>query len=124
MTIRSPLILLLAAALAACGGERTDDQTTGSIRAEDIQRAREQLSPEVREQLDSGNVAYREGRYEEARRRYQEASRLDPDAAAPWFGIYMVESAAGDAAAAEAAIRRAREAAPRASLIEEPEARP
>jgi tetratricopeptide (TPR) repeat protein len=116
--------LLLGAVAAGCRGERLDDQPTGSIRAEDVQRARAQLPPEVRTLLDSGNAAYREGRYDEARRQYEQATRQAPDVAAGWFGLYMVEAATGNATAAEAAIRRAREAAPRASLLEdEPEPR-
>jgi tetratricopeptide (TPR) repeat protein len=118
------MALLALVAVSGCGRGPADDQATGSIRAEDIRRARDQLSPEVRAHLDAGNEAYRDGRYPEAREHFEQAARLDPDAAAAWFGIYMVESATADSAAAATAIRRAREAAPRASLLEDPEAEP
>jgi tetratricopeptide (TPR) repeat protein len=119
-----PLLAVLVVA-GACQRQPRDDQQTGSVSAADLQRAREQLSPEVRGALDSGNEAYREGRYLEAREHYQQAVQRDPEAAAGWFGLYMAELALGNAEAAEAAIRRAREAAPRASLLEpEPEPAP
>jgi tetratricopeptide (TPR) repeat protein len=116
-TTRITAIALLAA-LAACQNAPRDDQRTGSVRAEDLDRARARLSPEVRTELDSANEAYRRGEYEAARERYQVVVRLDESVAAGWFGIYMAETALGNADAAETAIRRAREAAPRASLIE------
>jgi hypothetical protein len=41
----------------------------------------------------------------------------DKDAAAGWFGIYMVEQALGIAAAADSALERARKRAPGATII-------
>lgn len=119
MNTRAVIVLLLAAmAGGGCRDGREGDQQTGSVRAEDVQRAREALSPEVREHLDAGNEAYREARYPQALEHYRQAAELDEHAAAAWFGIYMAESALGNAEAAEAAIQRAREAAPGATLVE------
>jgi tetratricopeptide (TPR) repeat protein len=113
---RCAVLVLLAAALAAC--QRADDQRTEAIDPQTIRQARETLDPRVVTQIDSGNAAYRERRYEASLGFYREAARLDPDAAAAWFGVYMAELALGNAAAAEDALRRARDAAPRASLVE------
>jgi tetratricopeptide (TPR) repeat protein len=113
---------LLAAALAtlavACAREPADDQRTDQIRAEDVRQARAGISPELRDQLDNGNAAFQQGHYELALRHYEEATRLNPDHAAGWFGVYMAQYALGDLAAAESAIRRANELAPNPSLIE------
>lgn len=109
-----PLLLLL---LGCPRGE--DDQRTEAMDPQTIEQARERLDPAALAHIDSGNVAFREQRFEEARRLYEEAARRDADAAAAWFGIYMAETAMGNHTAAEQAIRRARAAAPRASLVEE-----
>jgi tetratricopeptide (TPR) repeat protein len=116
----SPHIVLLLAGSAAfgCRAGPADDQRTESMTLEQMRRAREQLKPEVRAQLDSGNAAYGERDYEAALLHYHSAAELDENAAAAWFGVFMVENARGDAQAAEAALRRARAAAPKASLIE------
>jgi tetratricopeptide (TPR) repeat protein len=113
---RRAVVVLLAAALIGC--QRADDQRTEAIDPQTIRQARETLDPVVVTQIDSGNAAYRERRHEDALRFYREAARLDPDAAAAWFGVYMAELALGNAPAAEDALRRARDAAPRASLVE------
>jgi tetratricopeptide (TPR) repeat protein len=109
---------LLALVATGCRPGPSDDQATGTMRAEDIRAARQQLAPEVREQLDSGNAAYSAERYEDALRHYQTAARLDESSPAAWFGIYMAESARGNPEQAEAAIRRAHDLAPESSLIE------
>jgi Flp pilus assembly protein TadD len=67
--------------------------------------------------LDSGTSAYREGSLEEAGRHYRAAAEADPELAAAWFGIYMVENALGDAEAADSALQKARSLAPGASII-------
>lgn len=110
------LILVGAAALVACG-PRGDDQETGSISREDVLEARQELEPAVLAAIDSGNAAYRERRYAAARDHYAGAARLDDDVAAAWFGLYMAELALGNTEAAEAAMDRARDLAPGASLI-------
>lgn len=69
--------------------------------------AERDLPPPVTVHLDSGNVAYRAGEYEEARRHFRAAVAADTTAAAGWFGVYMAERALGNDAAAEAALQRA-----------------
>jgi tetratricopeptide (TPR) repeat protein len=110
------LALIVLVALPGC--RRADDQRTETIDAAAVREAREALDPIVVAQLDSGNVAFREQRYPDALAFYREAARRDPDAAAAWFGVYMAELALGNAAAAEEALRRARDVAPRATLVE------
>ena len=105
-----------AAALSACG-PRGEDQETGSISREDIEEARRELDPAVAAALDSGNAAYRARDYEAAREHYAKATRAGEDVAATWFGLYMAELALGNAEAADAAMARAQELAPGASLI-------
>ena len=48
---------------------------------------------------------------------YRAAIRIDDDEAAPWFGIYMVQRATGNAPAADSALRKARKLAPGASIL-------
>jgi tetratricopeptide (TPR) repeat protein len=67
--------------------------------------------------VDSGNAAFKAKDYQRALGHYREATRLDDDAAAPWFGIYMVQRALGNLAAADSALKRAQKVAPGASLI-------
>jgi Flp pilus assembly protein TadD len=113
------ILAALLGAVTACGQEAANDQRTGSIRAEDVQRARAELPPQVRDQLDAGNAAFQQGDYTTALTHYREATRLAPELPAGWFGVYMAESALGNLPEAEAAIRRANEVAPNPSLIEE-----
>gem|GEM_PF-1559885 len=115
-TYRVVAFVLIALALTGC--RREDDQRTDTIDIETMRQAREALDPAALERIDAGNTAYREGRYQEALADYREAARLEPGAAAAWFGVYMAELALGNAEAAENALRRARESAPRASLVE------
>lgn len=117
MSTRAIAFLLLAAsALAAC--RRDADQRTETVRPETMRQAREALAPAVVAQIDSGNAAFRTRDFERARAYYRRAVQLDSTAAAAWFGVYMAETALGDADAAEAALRRAQAAAPRATLLE------
>jgi tetratricopeptide (TPR) repeat protein len=98
-------------------GCRPDDQRTETIDASAVKDARAEISPELAAQLDSGNAAYKAKDYERAREHYRAATRLDEDAAAGWFGIYMVEQALGNAPAADSALERARKQAPGATII-------
>jgi tetratricopeptide (TPR) repeat protein len=109
---------LLIATVAVAGCRTGDDQRTGTMTAEDVREARLALAPDVVAQLDSGNLAYSAEDYEGALRHYQTAARLDETSPAAWFGIYMAESARGNTEEAEAAIRRAHELAPEATLLE------
>jgi tetratricopeptide (TPR) repeat protein len=120
MSLRGqPLAGLLMLAAAGCGEGRGDDQRTGAVGAEELRLAREQLRPEVRAALDSGNAAFSRGALDEALVSYEAAVRVDPQAAAAWFGIYMVRAARGEAGPAQEALVRARAAAPASSLLEE-----
>lgn len=116
MTIRPFLVLTLAAtAFAAC--HRPEDQTTGSINAAEVRQARSSLPADALAQLDSGNASYRAENYDEALAHYQKVVAIVPDAAAGWFGIYMVQRELGHADAADSAMARAQALAPGASLI-------
>lgn len=112
----SRFTVLLAAAAACGGGAAPDDQPTGSIDSAAWREART-LPPAVQAQLDSGNAAFRDDDFERARRHYRAAAAAGPDQAAAWFGLYMAEARLGNTAAADSALRRARELSPGASLI-------
>lgn len=114
------------AALALAGCERPDDQETGSLSREDVVEARQDLDPAFIAALDSGNTAYRAREYEEALRYFERATEADAEVAAGWFGVYMAQLALGNMEAADAAMERAQELAPGASLIhpEQPEEAP
>lgn len=101
----SCLALTLALSGSACAPE--EDQRTGSMTDERARSAREALPAEVLSRIDSGNAAYREGRYEEAAAVYRRIVEADPDVAAGWFGLYMAERALGNQDAAEEALERA-----------------
>jgi tetratricopeptide (TPR) repeat protein len=111
---RSIALLLTAAGLAACPADRDRD----AVPADTVPAARAQIAPEARVQLDSGNAAYREERFDEALRFYEAAVQLDSAASATWFGIYMAQTALGNTAAASAAIERARSLAPTGPTLE------
>lgn len=109
--------LVLLAILAAC---KPEDQRTGSVEKEAVREARTTLPGAMVAQLDSGNAAYRAKDYRRAVQHYRAAARIDGERAAPWFGIYMAERAAGNAAAADSALKRAQKIAPGATLIHPP----
>lgn len=113
--IRRTVLVAVALLLTACGPP--EDQETGSIRDQEVRQARDELPPEVREALDSGNVTYRRGDYEAALEHYNRAVEMDDRVAAGWFGIYMAQLALGNPEAADSAMVRAQELAPGASLI-------
>lgn len=122
--IRRTAHIAVIAAVALTGCDRSDDQETGSVSRDDVVQAREELDPAFVAALDSGNAAYRAREYEEALRHFEDATGTDPDVAAGWFGVYMAQLALGNVDAANAAMERAQELAPGASLIhpEEPAA--
>jgi Flp pilus assembly protein TadD len=91
-----------------------EDQRTDSV---DPSTAGRDLPAEAMAQLDSGNVAYREGDYDGALRHYLRVTEIAPDDATGWFGIYMAQEALGNTAAADSAIAEARRRNPGASLI-------
>ncbi len=63
-------------------------------------------------QLDSGNVAYRAKDYPAALVHYRSAAARQPSLAAAWMGISMAQTALGNKAAADSAMRRVEELAP------------
>lgn len=111
-----PVVLLIGSlALAGCQGEETSNADRRPIgqapapaqgdRASD--RQTRDRDPAVAAQLDSGNTAYRAGDYERARTHYRRAVDEQPGSNAAWFGVYMVENALGNDAAADSALERA-----------------
>ncbi len=112
------LIVGTAVSLLACS--RPDDQRTDTIDRETVEQARAAWPDGVAMRIDSGNAAYRSRDYEAAAALYRRAAELGPDIPAAWFGIYMVEHARGNLAAADSALARARQLAPGASLIAPP----
>jgi tetratricopeptide (TPR) repeat protein len=101
--------LSLAFLAAGCGGEEQagDNQRTGSMTRQRIGQAQSSLPAEVSAKLDSGNSAYRAGDYERALELYRSATDAAPEAAAPWFGVYMAYNALGQQDSADAALERA-----------------
>jgi hypothetical protein len=105
-----------ALVLASSAGCRPEDQRTETLDPQGEQ-TRAQLPPDVVAQLDSGTVAYRGDRFEDALAHYARVTELAPSVAAGWFGVYMVQHRLGNAAAADSALARAQGTAPGASLI-------
>lgn len=115
MTTKHWLTAALAlAAMAAC---RPDDQRTDTVDAAVFEEQREQLSPEVRMHLDSGSAAFRRDDHQAALDHYTQATELNENAAAAWFGVYMAQRALGDEDAAQEAMERAQASVPGATLI-------
>lgn len=117
MSRRTTVVVALMAALGLAACDRPEDQETGSVTADEVRRARDELDPAVRDALDAGNEAYRARNYPEALRHFQEAADADEDVAAAWFGIYMAQLALGNVEEAQAAMDRAQRLQPGASLI-------
>ncbi|MBR9988645.1 MAG: hypothetical protein KFH98_02760 [Gemmatimonadetes bacterium] len=114
-------IVMAATALlvvAACGNDGLpDDQATGSIDSAAWRQAQD-LPPDVRAAIDSGNAAFRANDYAAAREQYLRATELAPEQSAGWFGLSMAEGQLGNAAAADSAMQRVHALNPGASLIE------
>ena len=107
---------LFALGLAVLTNCRPDDQRTETVDPKG-EETHAQLAPEVVAQLDSGMVAFREERIDDALRYYKRVTELDPALAAGWFGVYMAQHRLGNTLAADSALERARRSAPGASLI-------
>lgn len=105
LTIALPFAVLAA----GCGGDQTggENERTGDMTRQRIGQAQSDLSPAVAAKLDSGNTAYRSGDYERALEHYRAATDENPEAAAPWFGVYMSYNALGQDDSARAALERA-----------------
>lgn len=105
------------ALLLLMGCQPRGDQRTDSLDVEEARQERESLPPELVAQLDSGSAAFRAEDLDGALRHYQAVTEIDDQVAAGWFGIYMVHNARGETDAAAAALTRAQELAPGASII-------
>jgi tetratricopeptide (TPR) repeat protein len=110
------MVLVLAlTAVAAC--RPRDDQRTDTINPEEARQARENMSPALVAQLDSGNAAFRAGDHEGALAHYRAATEIDGSVAAVWYGVYMAEHALGHEEEAQKAMAKVQEVAPGASLV-------
>ena len=113
-TRQASIAALVLAAAVSC---RPDDQRTDTLDPHDGMQARELMAPDVVAQLDSGTAAYRADDFRASLRHYTRVTELDPDVGAGWFGVYMAQHALGDAEAAQAALERARNIAPGATML-------
>jgi uncharacterized membrane-anchored protein len=115
--IRSPRLLAVGLAVAACLGCRPDDQRTDTADPTVGQQLRSSWSPEVVAHVDAGNAAIRADSFDLAKEHFEAVIELEPELAVGWFGLYMSEQGRGDAEAAAAALERAQEIQAGASLI-------
>ncbi|MEJ2215835.1 MAG: hypothetical protein P8099_04380 [Gemmatimonadota bacterium] len=90
--------ILVAGLAVGCGKNRSEapKQTLGSP-------AGNTPTPAAQAQLDSGNAAFRAGDIETARTHYRTTTRIAPNLAAGWFGVYLSETRLGNKAAADSA---------------------
>ena len=112
--MRAIAAIVLVGIVSACA---PDDQKTSTITTDNAEQTRADMSPELKMHLDSGNAAFRRKDYPAARTHYQAAIDADQKQPAGWFGMYMVELAAGNAEAAGKALDRAQKLVPGATLI-------
>lgn len=112
MEARSLLALALVAVTVGCGGEPETEADMGAPGTAATAQPSSSPSPEVRARLDSGTVAYRAGRLEDARRHYRAAVEADPHSASAWYGVHMAEKALGNGEMADSALHRARTLSP------------
>ncbi len=117
VNLRSLRWALLLAVVGVGVGCRPADQATETMDARALREARESLSEAALAALDLGGEAFRIRDYAGALEHYRRAAELEPDEAAPWFGIYMAQRALGNLEAADSALARARSVAPGASLL-------
>lgn len=117
LTVRVTARIVLTLGMMTLAVCRPSDQRTDTMDTQALEAARTSLSDAARSALDLGGQAFREQDYDRALEHYRRAAEIEPDAAAPWFGIYMAERARGNAALADSALIRARRAAPGASLL-------
>ena len=100
-----------AALLAASACNRAAEQpkvpltpSTNGSAASGQENPHELLAPQARVALDSGNVAFRAGKYDAALTQYRVAAKEDQKSAAPFFGIYMVAQKVGNQKLADSAM--------------------
>lgn len=97
---------LLLAALAALGCGRKEPPENASVNVAPPMAQAPRVEIGASAELDSGNVAYRAKDFRAALAHYRTATERQPTLAAAWFGLYMAQSAVGDKAAADSALRR------------------
>lgn len=113
--IALPLVgLVLAFSCRPADPVRHPEEAGTEVPAHGISSAAERV------QLDSGNVAFRAGEYENALRHYQAATEAGPGNLSGWFGVYMAYQALGDSEAADSALERARRQVPGTSIMPAP----
>jgi tetratricopeptide (TPR) repeat protein len=101
-------VAALAGAVALTACNRDDDQDRIRLDAGDgMAEARAGWAPEFEAAVDSGNAAYRAGRWQEAADHFRRGTELEPQVAAAWFGLHMAESALGNDEEAFEALQRA-----------------
>ena len=109
---RIGIVALLLAAVA-CGG---DDQAALSeetrFEGGEVTTARAGWPEGLAAMVDSGNVAFREGRHEDAAGIFRSATDRYPHIGAPWFGLYMAEHALGNLDAATEALEKSESLTP------------
>ena len=106
MKARVRIAITASVVLAACGGaeEAPEEMEFGG---DQVEEARAAWPEGLAERMDSGNVAYREGRYEESAEIFRRATAQNPHIGSPWFGLYMAEHALGNLEAADSALAQA-----------------
>lgn len=111
----------IVVAIASCGREKPVPPNEGISGAlppghvpivPSVPSQASSLAPATQALIDSGNIAFRQKKFDAALDFYHKASREQPDHAAPWFGTYMVGQATKNQALAESALRVVRERAP------------
>ena len=115
-TRHAQIVMLVLAAAVSC---RPDDQRTDTLDPHSGMQTRYEMDPAVAAQLDSGTAAYRAQDFEASLLHYRRVTELEEGLAAGWFGVYMAERALGNEAQAEAALERARNAVPGATMLRE-----
>ena len=113
--MRNRLILLTAALMMA--GCRPETQRTDSVDPNAGVEDRASWDARMVEHLDAGNAAIRADSFAVARTHFVQATEIEPDVAAAWFGLYMAENGLGNTEAAQAALDRAQGLAAGATLI-------
>jgi tetratricopeptide (TPR) repeat protein len=102
------LLVLTASLLPACSGEPGGQRVPLGAEAGHVPS----LEPALQAELDAGNAAYRERRFEVALAHYSAAVRLDADLAAGWYGVALAQGALGDSAARGLALAEVERLAP------------
>jgi uncharacterized protein HemY len=97
-----PPLLLAAACNKAAQQPKTPLAEMGTP-ADSTANPHTTMSPAAKAALDSGNVAYRAGKYAEALKSYRSAADQAPLNAAPFFGIYMAADKLGNKTLADSA---------------------